>query len=836
MIRFDTPTGRGPMRSRKKHFTQFVLWAGAILMALQLGLITDRSAGAASESAKKARVELLVDHDAIAPGQRVELALSIELEDDWHVYWRNRGEGGLEPHFEWDMPEGFAIGQLHWPSPRRHVDAADTHTFILEHEAILLTDVTAPAALEAGQEVTIGLEADLMLCKNVCIREIHKVAAVLPVVASADEAQPANGSDFTFARNRLPQPQGEARHLDALSAVASVDRIVPGESFEVGVVLDISENYYINSNRPTIEDFIATDVFHHSTRGLMIGRPRFPPPVMRDSPIGELSLFTGRTVIVLPVEADRVLDATELTIRGEVTYQACDEETGMCLRPTSAEWAVTLPVAEAGEEAQPANTEIFQEAEAYPVDDEPDTEPLDTATTLQRIQIWFASWGVVGYVVLALLGGFILNLTPCVLPIVSIKVLSFVQQAGEHRLRILTLGLAFAAGIVVSFIALGLLIVGLGQQWGGLFQTPQVVIGLVAVVTAFALSLFGVFSVNPPRAVGELGQKVRTEGHHNAFATGLLATVLGTACTAPFLSAVVAIAAQQPPSVGLFIFAMAGTGMALPYVLLAANPAWLKVVPRPGPWMTTFEHLMGFLLLAITIMLLDSLEYQIGGRGLLWTLVFLLFVAAAAWLYGRVGYDAPRARKLRTYVIVALLLVVGWLFSFRWMQTIPQLMEAQHQQRVGVVPSDPRDLTWEAGRVPWVPYTREQAEQLVQEGYTVFINYTARWCTNCKVNESAVIDTEPVRAVMAELGVVPMKADYTSFDQAISEDLERFGRAGVPMYLIYPANQWDDPLLLDEMLTRDGFIRSLRRAGPSSPTMPRLEQEDEESQEVAGNG
>jgi thiol:disulfide interchange protein DsbD len=434
-------------------------------------------------------------------------------------------------------------------------------------------------------------------------------------------------------------------------------------------------------------------------------------------------------------------------------------------------------------------------------------------TFLQRTQDALASLGIAGYLVMALIGGFILNFMPCVLPVISIKVLSFVQQSKESRLRVFLLGTTFAFGILASFLILGGLIIGLEQQWGGLFQRPQVVIGLAAVVTAFALSLFGVFALFPPRIVNELGEKVQQEGFLSAFGMGLLATVLGTACTAPFLSAVVALAVQRPPLVGMSIFAVAGFGMAFPYVLLAAKPAWLAFVPKPGPWMKTFEQVVGFVLLATVAWLLNPLVTQLGGAGLLWTLVFLLIVAFAVWLYGKVQHGDPIDRKMRYYGSAAALVVGGWLICFQWVTTIDELLADAKAMRLGGVAAV--DVKWTDDEIPWQPYTRLRAMDAVQAGRTIFVDYTADWCVSCKANEKLVIDTTEVRQAMKQFDVVPFKADYTSPDPEIKEDLERFGRSGVPMYVVYPAGQWDKPILLDELLTKSAVITALETAGPS---------------------
>ena len=769
------------------------------------------------------QVKLLADRSALVPGKSVDLAVAFEIANEWNIYWQNSGEGGMAPTFKWHLPDGFAMGPIRFPVPRRHVDALGAVTFILEGDPILLAELKVPSNLKAGQEVTIEVDARWVTCRQVCVIENNKnkpLVLKLPVVADAKDAKPANTDDFDYARGKLPLPPGKAKYLTGLRAAADVDRIQPGAKFRVAVVADIQKGFHLNSNKPQQEGLIPTDLFPYAVKGLNFDRPVFPPGKIEKSPIGDLSLYAGQAVVVLPIEADVDLKGKELRISGVLTYQACSDETKQCFPPTGVEWEVTLPIAQAGQTAQAANLELFREV--------PASQPAAAIQTsagggswLQRAQLGLARLGIVGYLLMALIGGFILNLTPCVLPVISIKILSFVHQAREGRLRVFTLGLVFGLGIEVSFLVLGGIIMGLGQhlgisqQWGGQFQSPQVVIGLAAVVLVLALSLFGVFALNPPRVVNELGERVQREGHWGAFGMGLLATLLATACTAPFLSMVLAIAVRQPAAAGMLIFATAGAGMAFPYVLLAAQPAWIRLVPRPGPWMTTFEHVIGFLLLGMAVWLLDPLAAQIGVEGLQLSLVFLLLVAVAAWVYGRLGFDAPLARKLRAYVIIAVLVVGGWIVCFRVVQTIPQLADAQKALRMGSMDSA---QGWSGGNIPWVPYARQRAMDAVEAGKTVFIDYTAQWCKNCMANEKFVLNTSGVREAMKRLGVVPFKADFTSFDPDIKRDLEHFGRSGVPMYVVIPAGRPDDPILLDEVITSASVIAALEKAGPSRPT------------------
>lgn len=793
---------------------------------------------ASSGDPPKAEVELLAGQTAIVPGQSIPLAIQFQIAPQWHLYWRNPGEGGLEPTFKWHLPEGFQIGPLRWPAPTRYVDAEiDAHSYILEGRPTLLTELSAPPNARPGETISIGVDANWMACKNVCVIEKKSLALKLPVVADAAGAEPANEVIFRSARRAIPAPADQAKYLESLTAQASVDKVSPGAKFEVHVVVEVKAGHHLNSHQPLQPGLRRTDLFPHTSDGLQIGRPRFPVGHLEQLPTGErLSVYRGKTTITIPVQADGELSATELMVSGVLTYQACDDVAQVCFPAMAAEWSATLPVAKPGETVhvveatQPANDQASASAEPGHSEaaggEGPSSDPPSPVASaggtgfIGWLMNLLLSMGVVGLLVLAFLGGLLMNVMPCVLPVISIKVLSFVQQAKESRLRIMTLGLAFSAGIVVSFLVFGLLIMGLlaglglEMQWGGLFQEPIVVIGLAALLTAMALSLFGVFTLSPPRFILQLSGNLRQEGHLNAFGTGLLATVLGTACTAPLVSPAVAVAANQPALIGMLTFLAMGLGMAAPYVLLAARPAWVRFIPRPGPWMKTFEEVMAFLLLATAAFLLSIVLSQLGGEGAFWTLVFLLFVAAAMWSYGKAEAGTKPARQAIAYAGTVLLFVGGWWFSFVLMAPLHELEARQLAARRAA--NVPVQLAWpDENEIPWVPYTRERARELVRSGRTVFIDYTADWCINCKVNEKLFINTPAVRQAMRQLGVVPIKADNTLEDPEIEADLKRFNRSGVPMYVIIPANQWDQPILLNEILTQGAVLEGLQKAGPS---------------------
>lgn len=812
----------------------------------------------AQEKAPGVQVSLLADRTAWTPGQEVGLAIAFRVPEGWHIYWHNPGEGGLEPRFKWSLPEGWSAGESAFPFPTRHIDAGGEHTFILEGEPTILTSVSVPPEA-AGPTATVSVDVKWMACRKACFLGDKTLTLTLPVAGGGVKSEPANEDAFQLARSYLPVPAGDAKHLKRLWAAASVDRAQPGSRFEVAVVFDIADGHHINSHKPLSEFLVQTDVFNKRTEGAYIGRAQFPTGKLEAGLPGEqISLYRDRVVVLLPVDAEPGLTGTHVRIRGVATYQACSDQTKVCYPPMAVDWELVLPIAQAGETPEPANAELFAAARREIPPDEQNTttsapvspstrradesvgpgaatgsatlgsdgELLTSDSWLGRLTASLERLGLVGYLIMSLAGGLILNLMPCVLPVISIKVLSFVQQAKESRMRVLTLGLAFAAGIELSFIILGVLIVVLGRTWGGLFQYPQVIIGLASAVTAFALSLFGVFALFPPRIVGDLAGRVEGEGHLSAFGMGLLATVLGTACTAPFLTGAVAIAARQPAVVGMLIFVTAGLGMGLPYVILAAKPMWVRFVPKAGPWMRTFEHVMGFCLLGTVVWLLNPLAAQIGGYGLLLAILFLLLVSVAVWLYGKVEYGAAPRRKATYYGLAAVVVIGGWWLCFQRWSSIPELVERQRTLMLGAwqpapVGSRPSDefagVEWKGDEIPWIPYTRERLRRAVDAGYTVFIDYTAEWCVNCKANEKAVINTQPVREAMKRLGVLPFKADYTLPSREIAEDLKNFGSGGVPLYLIITAGRPENVIRLDEVLTPSALIGGLEKAGPSRP-------------------
>jgi thiol:disulfide interchange protein len=375
------------------------------------------------------------------------------------------------------------------------------------------------------------------------------------------------------------------------------------------------------------------------------------------------------------------------------------------------------------------------------------------------------------WLLIAFIAGVILNFMPCVLPVVSIKVLSFVQQAGESRSRILSLGLAFSAGILVVFIALASLAAFAGKGWGEQFQSPSFIVVMIAIVFAFSLSMFDVFEIGVPSQVGELAGSIKKEGMGDAFFKGIMATVLATPCSGPFLGSTLAWAVTQQTLTIFLVFLMIGLGMATPYVVLTANPKALKLVPKPGAWMETFKQAMGFLLLATVVYLMTSLRSDL----LIYTVAFLLFVALGCWWWGRFAtFDQKLGARLSTAGVVLAFVAIGARVSF---------VDMKHLFA---------DATGD--KIAWVEFDPAVLAKYGSEGRNVFVDFTANWCPNCKYNEIHVYESDEIRALMQKKNVITMKADITN-DSPRTDMIRRFmaklGSRSIPLCAVFPG---DHPL------------------------------------------
>ena len=407
--------------------------------------------------------------------------------------------------------------------------------------------------------------------------------------------------------------------------------------------------------------------------------------------------------------------------------------------------------------------------------------------------------GIFTFLLFGFLGGIILNLMPCVLPVISLKIFGFIQQAGQSRQKILRSGIAFALGIFAWFIALALLLialkaVGRDVTWGGFqFTNAYFVLALSVIVLVFALNLFGVFEISLPQSMtrGLLSTTERKDDL-GSFFQGVFATVLATPCTAPFLGTALGFAFSQSPAIILAMFVAIAAGMSAPYLLLSAQPAWLRFLPKPGSWMMHVKQFMGFLLLATLLFLLYVLGAQRGLEGAIWASSFLLVISVACWIKG--AFVVPTASAAKRSVAVVLMLVLVFASGVYFI--------GDKFYSASVAATDSRL------RGDWQAFAPDRLQAELEQGHPVFVDFTAAWCLTCKFNEANVLESQEVREAFQRRGVVKLRADWTNGDPVITKLLQQFGRPGVPLYVLYPGKS-EEPIVFPELLTKSMVLEKL---------------------------
>jgi thiol:disulfide interchange protein len=467
---------------------------------------------------------------------------------------------------------------------------------------------------------------------------------------------------------------------------------------------------------------------------------------------------------------------TSAELKVKVDALACDPKNCMPQRP---EASMTLALGEAvvmnaeleGEFAKMAAL-VVPKAEAF-------VAPVKKAER-----------SFLGYLVFAFIGGLILNVMPCVFPVLGIKIMSVVQQAGGDKRQVLMHGLAYTVGILICFWALGGLVISLGKTWGFQLQSPGFVFGLAVFFLIFGLNMAGVFEIGAS-AVGVGANLQAKHGLSGSFFSGLLAVVVATPCSAPFLGSALGYTVTLPGGAAMLMFTMIGIGLASPFLVLSLVPSSVAALPRPGAWMESFKQGMSFLLFGTVVFLVWVLTGMIEGQPMLFLLFGLVVVALGCWIYGRWSLPHKPKRTRLIAMVLAGLAVVGGL-AFGWPEAeVAAVEEGSHSEG---------GLTWEA----WSP---EKVAALRAEGKAVYIDYTAKWCFTCQVNKRVYKDPA-VKQVIADKKVVLLKADWTNEDPRISQALSELGKAAVPVNVLYLPGV-KEPVVLDELLTADGVVKAI---------------------------
>ncbi|MDO4573698.1 MAG: cytochrome c biogenesis protein CcdA [Planctomycetia bacterium] len=402
---------------------------------------------------------------------------------------------------------------------------------------------------------------------------------------------------------------------------------------------------------------------------------------------------------------------------------------------------------------------------------------------------------------MAYLGGLILNLMPCVLPVIAPKLYSFVHQSGESRARVFLLNVSYTLGlltvlwILAALSRLGDLLPGAeNMAWGEQFTYTGFVIFMTSLVFVMGLSFLGVWEIPIPGFVagGSLGKMQRKEGLFGAFCMGILTTLLATPCVGPFLGTVFGALIGQPVVITFLVFTVIGLGLASPYLIVGIFPSWIRFLPKPGAWMETLKEVMGFFFMGVVVWLFSLLS-----PGQFVPMLSLLFALwFSCWLIGKVSFSGASTGKVLTAWVVGILFAAGvGIVMFQLAET-------------GEVSAASRP---EQGILPWEPFSLERVEELKREKKVVFIDFTANWCLTCRTNRTFAIETRNVAELLKHRGIVPVLADWTNRDAQIKEYLHAMGRSSIPLIVIWTPKS-EQPILLDGILTEGQLLQTLESA------------------------
>ncbi len=518
-------------------------------------------------------------------------------------------------------------------------------------------------------------------------------------------------------------------------------------------------------------------------------RPSVAPDAKKEELFDNMVVEThhGTVTWYAPLELAAGVDPARLRIAGKLTVQSCDANS--CLPPQHIPFVAVL-----GPGVSASGLSAPRPAGSVPFAAKAVVAPAVAAAAATK----FASAGGLGAQGLfwqlgaAFLGGLILNLMPCVLPVISLKILAFLQQAGESRARVFALNVWYSAGLLSVFMMLAALAASAGLAWGEQFTLPWFKVAMTAFVFAMALSFLGVWEIPIPGfvGVGRANQLQAQEGPAGAFFKGVFTTILATPCSGPLLGPVFGYLLKQPPYMAYWVFGAVGLGMASPYLLIGAFPQLIRFLPRPGGWMETVKQVMAFLLLATVVYLFNTMS----SRYFIPTLSLLVGLWFACWWIGRTPLTAGPGRQFAAWLGgPAVAVLVGW-FAFTVMLEEP--------------------------KIAWQAFSPEAVARAQAEGKTVMVDFSANWCPNCKSNLKFAIETESVRRLIAANGVVPMLADWTDPSPVIKKALNDLGYNSIPLLAIWPGQAKKDaagqkPIVLSDLLPESQVLAALKEAGPS---------------------
>ena len=683
-------------------------------------------ATATAQPASRVAVTLHASSADPAPGKTTMLAIRFSPVPGWHGYWSNPGDSGLPPKVQWDVPAGVRVGALQHPAPQL-LRVAGMASFVHEGQHVLLAPMQVPATFSPGDTLPVKGALDFLICSDsLCVPQNATVNLNLTV--GKGTADPASRALFAAARQALPQSLSSTGEFTAVGR--TVQLLVPAAA-----KLDPSRATFFPAGE---------GVFERS------GARRMP----------DGSIEISGSMTNTPASLSGIVSDGRRAV--QLRFRPASAPSGIAQTPIVPDSPVLV---EAQAEAAPASLSL-------PSSSSPSTLAAAGATVTPGLV-----WALFG----ALIGGLLLNLMPCVFPILSLKALHL-ARSGSSNDGARRDALAYAGGTLATCVALGLILLGLREAgmaagWSFQLQNPYVILALLALVTGIALNLAGLFHVTGP----SFEQQSRGGGVAGSFGTGALAAFIATPCSAPFMASALGAALLLPPFQGLLVFAALGLGLALPFLALGWFPALRTRLPRPGAWMATLQRILSVPMFITALGLAWVLGRQVGIDGMALGLAAVLLFALGLWWFGRRQHGGkPRS----------------------WLPLLPAALISIGT--ASVVPAVASVPAAEARSQLVEPFSESRLAALRARGTPVFVDFTADWCLTCKVNEKAAIEREATKAAFARHGVVTLVGDWTRGDAEITRFLERHGRNSIPFYLFYAPGK--EAHVLPQLLTTDGLV------------------------------
>lgn len=848
--------------------------------ALDLGTLNPSGSRAGANSQEKMSLQATF---RISEGRTGMLTIKGKVADGWHCNSIGQvdGPGPLKITLTDESQARLAGEFTSQPAPTAH-EYPDIWPGIevFEHEGEVTW--TAPIEITGEQspaETRIQVKFSAIVCSDACIPFRKTVDAVLessdgmPAAASVtggnSPGKAAAGSAAAgTATAGLPppdQPSHTAGHA-TVSGELLTPEVAPGGIIRAVLRLKVENGFHVYRYfdvKPELCDYMPTMVRVEPIAA--ISAASLTPSVAfktENNGAVETAYFPGDVDLNLELRVSPSAPAGEFNVEGIIAFQSCDSRS--CDQPGGARFVIPVRVVADAPATTPADAKAttLQFAKAkyadlakkptswlvpteggFPSDtkqadgdkqatptgqDRTDLSAEATGFNLARLEVQDQgaadSTSLPLILLISLGGGFILNFMPCVLPVIGLKVMSFMQQAGQNRWQALALNLWYTAGILSVFMILATLATFFNFGWGKQSQSPGFQIGLAAVVFVMSLSFLGVWEIPIPGFVGSSSatKAAEKEGILAAFLKGVLTTILAVPCSGPGISVALTWCVGKPPHLVFLVFAFLGLGMAFPYIAIGLFPGLMRMMPRPGVWMETFKEIMGFVLLGTVIWLL----WTVPTRMMLPSFAFLFALWFACWWYGQIPLGATTGRKALAWSTCLVIAGAGWLVSFNKLAEAIreksdrefERRQAELQKSAGVAATaatSAPDAASEQHKLPWEPFSIARLTREVADQKTVVVDFTADWCATCITLERFVLNTEKVHEVVRQNGLVMLMADWSVPNPEIDLMLQKFGSEQIPVLAIFPAGRPNQPIVLMGGYTQKTLLEKLAEAGAS---------------------